>query len=197
MGIQFKLWKSIKCFCIVFQIILYAHTVIDNEKEAKECLNLTSFNTRVPLPVILNQSLPGITNEDHNFLCANELPVYSFSCTLYSNDLIWYFNNETVGGFLPNDSVGHRFTGSFPTSAPVYDVTAVLTQVVPVNEYNVPYCVSILIVQPFDISQLQAMPFTVACQGHCTDDDEVCQVKSYKVAGIYCSDQSNSIIWVD
>ena len=92
-----------------------------------------------------------------------------------------------MGGFLPNDSVGHRFTGSFPPLAPVYNVSAVLTQVVPVNKYNVPYCVSILIVQPFSVNQLQAMPFTVACQGHCADNNrtKVCQIKSYKVAGIY------------
>ena len=94
-----------------------------------------------------------------------------------------------MGGFLPDDLAGEVFMRSFPTSAPVYNVTAVLTQIVPVSEYNVPFCVSVLIVQPYSeiASQVQVMPFKVSCQSHCADENhtEVCQVKSYKVAGIY------------
>ena len=159
------------------------HSVIDNDNEAKECLNLTNIDTEVPLPVILNQSQ--IIIEDNDFICDNKPPFYTFSCTLYGDDLIWYFNNERVGGFLPDDPVGHHFIGSFPSSAPVYNVTAVLIRIVPVSEYNVPFCVSVLIVQPYSKSQLQVMPFNVSCQGHCADDNhtEVCQAKSYKVAG--------------
>ena len=164
----------------------HIHTVIDNENEARKCLKLSSFNAGVPLPVILNQSLPEIITKDNNFICENKPPFYTFSCTLYSDDLIWRFNDENVGGFLPNDSVGHHFIVSVPSLAPAYNITAVLTQVVPVSEYNVPFCVSVLIVQPFNASQPQVMPFTVSCKGHCADDNrtEVCQIKSYKVAGI-------------
>ena len=141
---------------------------------------------KVPLPVILNQSL--IITDDSNFICNNKPPFYTFSCTLYGDDLIWHFNDENVGGFLPGDPVGRSILRSFPTSAPVYNVTAVLTKIVPVSEYNVPFCVSVLIVQPYSeiTSQVQVTPFRISCQGHCANVNrtEVCQVKSYKVAGI-------------
>ena len=157
--------------------------MIDNENEARKCLNLTNFNTEVPLPVILNQSL--IITEDNGFICDNEPIFYTFSCTLYGDDLIWYFNNERVGGFLPQDPPGESVIRSLPLSAPEYNITAVLTQAVPISEYNAPFCVSVLVVQPYSVSQVQVMPFNVTCQGHCADDNrtEVCQVKSYKVAG--------------
>ena len=121
--------------------------------------------------------------------CPTILPsLYSYSCILYGNDLIWYFNDEKVGGFLPDDSVGHNFVRSYPKSAPVYNVTAVLTQIVPTSRYTVPYCVSVLIVQPYYYSEnlVQLMPFNVSCQTHCEDANhsEVCQVKSHKIAGI-------------
>ena len=55
--------------------------------------------------------------------------LYTFSCTLYGNDLIRYFNDEKVVAFLPCDMVGHSFTESYPKSAPVYNITAVLTEI--------------------------------------------------------------------
>ena len=52
------------------------------------------------------------------------------------------------------------------------------------SRYNVPYCVSMIIVQPhFNQSQSEVIPFNVSCQTHSADENriEICQVKSYKV----------------
>ena len=104
---------------------------------------------------------------------------------MHGDDLIWYINNDRVAAFLPRDVVGDSFTKSYPNSAPVYNITAVLTQYES-SRYNVPYCVSVLILQPHNINhnQSQLMPgFNVSCQTHCADQNrsEVCQVKSYKL----------------
>ena len=130
------------------------------------------------------------TIANDKFICKDKPTLYTFSCTLYGDDLIWYFNREKVTAFLPHDLVGHTFGMSYPPSAPVYNITAMLTLVSneTFSRYNAPYCVSILTVQSFNESQTDApvMPFNVSCRTHCEDErhTEVCQVKIYQVAGM-------------
>ena len=89
--------------------------------------------------------------------------------------------------FLPDDPIGDKVSKSYPESSPVYNVTAVLTQVsLPgFSRFNLPFCVSILVVQPFNETQATVLPYTVSCQTHCQDhnDTQVCQTKHYEVAG--------------
>ena len=122
-----------------------------------------------------------------DFICKDKPLLYSFSCTLYGYDLVWYFDDEIVTAFLPNDMDRFRVF-QYPRSAPTYNITAVLTQVsnATVSRYNAPFCVSVLTVQPFNESEIQILPFTVSCQTHCQDDNgtAVCQTKHYDVAGM-------------
>lgn len=152
---------------------------INNERLARECLNLTS--SKIKSPIALESTIDG------NVLCQSQTPLYAFSCTIYGGDLIWYFNNETVTAFLPFDQVGQAISISYPESSPVYNITAVLTQVERLSVYNTTFCVSILTVHPFNETQseIEVVPFTVSCQTFCKDDNKsaACQVKRYTVAG--------------
>ena len=170
-------------------IILYGISeslaVINDEYQARECLNITDESINPPSPVILEATV------EDDFICENKPLLYSFSCTLYGNNLIWYFNNEAVAGFLPQDTVGDAFRVYVYESGPdkLYNITAILTQVSTASEsrYNAPFCVSVLTVQPFNESQIKILPFTVACQTHCEgcNGTNICQTKHYEVAGMY------------
>ena len=136
-----------------------------------------------PPPIVL-----AAADENKRFLCKNELPLETFSCTLFGFDLIWFFNGEKVTAFLPNDPIGDKVSVLYPPSKPIYNLTAVLTQVTQIpalSRFNLPFCVSILIVQPFNESQTEVLPYTVTCQTYCTDDNgsQVCQTKRYEIAG--------------
>lgn len=114
-----------------------------------------------------------------------------------------------MAGFLSNDAVGITFSKPYPQSAPVYNVTAMLTLVSneTYSRYNVPFCVSILTIQSFNESQADApvIPFNVSCRSFCGNEQrtEVCQVKTYQVAGIlydyacYCNGSYVKIIVFD
>ena len=124
-----------------------------------------------------------------DFICKDKPLFYSFSCTLYGNDLIWYFNEIILISYLhdDNDTDCIRVI-PYPLSAPYYyNITVVLTQVsnATISRYNAPLRVSMLTVQPYNESEIQVLPFTVSCQTHCQDDDktDVCQTKHYDVAG--------------
>jgi hypothetical protein len=137
-----------------------------------------------PSPVVLEATV------ESNFICKDKPLLYSFSCTLYGYDLVWYFDDEIVTAFLPNDTFGNSLIRVFqyPPSAPVYNITAALTQVstATVSRYHVPFCVSVLTVQPFNESDIQVLPFTVSCQTHCegATNTAICQTKHYDVAGM-------------
>ena len=160
--------------------------VITDDYQAEKCLNLQNSTTKAPPPVVLEST---ITNDD--FICRDRPTLYTFSCTVYGSNLLWYFNRENVAGFLSYDAVGRTFSITYPQSAPVYNVTAMLTLVSnkTFSRYNVPFCVSILTIQSFNESQADApvIPFNVSCLSFCGNDThrtEVCQVKTYQVAGI-------------
>jgi hypothetical protein len=145
---------------------------------------VTDTTINPPSPIILEATV------EDDFICMDKPPLYSFSCTLYGYDLIWYFDNVTVSSFLPGDTrCQNKFkVFQYPPSAPLYNITAVLTQVsnATVSRYNAPFCVSVLTVQPFNESEIQVLPFTVSCQTHCEDaaNTSICQTKHYDVAGI-------------
>ena len=148
----------------------------------RECLSLTEEVVDPPPPIVLTAA-----DENKQFLCKKELPLEAFSCTLYGFDLIWFFNDQEITAFLPNDEI-KKVSISYPSSSPIYNLTAVLTQVTLVPElsrFNLPFCVSILIVQPFNESQTEIEPYSVTCQTHCTGDNgtQVCQMKQYEIAG--------------
>ena len=157
--------------------------MISNESQARECLNVTDVTINPPSPVILEATLEG------DFVCKDKPLLYSFSCTLYGYDLLWYFDDDIVTSFLPNDTDSSKFrVYQYPQSAPLYNITAVLTQVstATVSRYNAPFCVSVLTVQPFNESDIQVLPFTVSCQTHCEDESRtaICQTKHFNVAGM-------------
>ena len=159
---------------------MYTHTVIDDVHQARECFNL-SIGVDVPLPVVLESTL------ESGFICENKKPLYTFSCSVYAPDLIWYLNDEIVTAFLPFDRVGNTFSVSYPASAPSYTITAILTQQASVyfGGNNLPLTTSTLIVQQFNESQITVIPFTVSCHAHCVDENrtEICQRKHFNVAG--------------
>ena len=114
------------------------------------------------------------------------MPLYTFYCTLYGSNLLWTFNNIIVTAYLPNDTVGRTRSITYSNDfSSIYNVTSVLTSVSLSTVYQVPYCVSILTIQPFNESKMEVLPFTVACQTHCGDVNStlVCQSKHYEVAG--------------
>ena len=126
-----------------------------------------------------------------DFICKEKPTLYTFFCTAYGSNLVWHFNGENVAGFLSNDAIGTTFSKSYPPSAPVYNITAILALVSneTFSRYDVPFCVSILTIQSFNESQTDApvIPFNVSCQTYCADKHrtEVCQVKDYQVAGTH------------
>ena len=74
---------------------------------------------------------------------------------------------------------------SYPRSNPVYNISATLTHVTKVNGSRyLPFCISTLIVQPYNESKLELVPFNVSCQTYCEDENRtgICKTKSYKVA---------------
>ena len=109
---------------ICFQIESYCAEINESdESEARQCLNVTDTTINPPSPVILEPTVEG------DFICKDKPLFYSFSCTLYGKDLIWYFDGVIVKSFLPNDTVGNKFSVfQYPSSAPYYSITAVLTQ---------------------------------------------------------------------
>ena len=170
----------------VYHIIFIIVTNDDNQAR-RECLNLTEAITNTPPPIVL-----AAANENKKFLCKNELPslvLEAFSCTLYGRDLIWYFNDQRITAFLPGDSVGRTVNTSIPKSSPIYNVTAILTrttQVPSLSRSNLPFYISVLLVQPYNESQTEFEPYNVTCQTHCTGNNSraVCQTKQYEVAGM-------------
>ena len=167
----------------MMMVIFFCVVINDGVQARRECLNLTEEVVDPPPPIVLTAA-----DENKQFLCKKELPLEAFSCTLYDFDLIWFFNDQEITAFLPNDLIGDKVSISYPSSSPIYNVTAVLTQVTLVPElsrFNLPFCVSILIVQPFNESQTEIEPYSVTCQTHCTGDNgtQVCQMKQYEIAG--------------
>ena len=167
-----------------FQIESYCAEINESdESEARQCLNVTDTTINPPSPVILEATAEG------DFICKDKPLFYSFSCTLYGYDLIWYFN-ELLTSYLPNDNDTDCIrVFPYPLSAPYYTITVVLTQFsnATISRYNAPFCVSVLTVQPYNESEIQVLPFTVSCQTHCQDADEtdICQTKHYDVAGMW------------
>jgi hypothetical protein len=142
---------------------------------------VTDTTINPPSPIILE------TTVEDDFICKDKPVFYSFSCTLYGFSLVWYFDNETLTSFHPNDK-DHIRVFQYPPSAPIYNITTVLTQVsnATVSRYNAPFCVSVLTVHAFNESEIQVLPFTVSCQTHCEDatNTAICQTKHYGVAGM-------------
>ena len=165
------------------------HSVIDDERQARRCLNLqtnqTDLTTQVPLPVVLKSTVKD------GFICKNKLSFYSFSCSVYGSDLVWYFNNEIVTAFLPFDSVGTIFRRSYPTLAPIYTITTILTEQASMSlgRYTMlQFATSTLTVQLFNESQTESIvSFTISCQAHCENENvtEICESKQVKIAGWY------------
>ena len=162
------------------------HTVIEDEYQAVECLNLSAIYTdggrgTVPLPIVLDSTI------ERGFICENVKALYAFSCSIYTYDLIWHINDQILAVLFPSDSIGTVFSRSFPVSAPAYNLTVILSQrsSMFIGEYSLPLTTSILIVQPFNESENEAIPFTVTCQSHCRDKNSttVCQRKHFNVAG--------------
>ena len=166
-----------------FWCIINIHTVIDDEHAARSCFNLQSQADTPPLPVVLDSTIKS------GYICRDTKPLYTFSCRVYAYDLIWYVDNERVSAFLPFDPIGATFTISYPASTPAYNITTILTQLssVLVGGSRLPLVTSTLIMQPFNDSQIEAIPFTVSCQAHCEDRNftEVCQSRHVNVAGWY------------
>ena len=173
---------------VLISFVSCIHSVIDDEQQARRCLNLqtnqTDLTTQVPLPVVLKSTI-----EDGGFICKNKLSFYSFSCSVYGSDLVWYFNNEIVTAFLPFDSVGTIFRRSYPALAPIYTITTILTEQASMSfeGYMLQLVTSILTVQLLNENQAEPIPFTVSCQAHCEDTNftEICQSKRVKIAGLY------------
>ena len=134
-----------------------------------------------PLPVVLGSTV------ESGFICKNTKPLFIFSCNVYAFDLVWYINSEIVTAFLPFDAVGATFRSSYPSLAPIYNITTTLTQQtsVSVGGRRLRLATSTLIVQPFNESQIETIPFTVSCQAHCENENftEVCQSRLVNVAG--------------
>ena len=125
--------------------------------------------------------------------CKTELPqvLEAFFCTIYGRDLIWYFNDRRITAFHPlaGDTVDSTFSILIPESSPIYNVTAIpcirTTQAPSLNRFDLPFCISVLLVQPFNESQTELEPYSVTCQTHCiADNHAVCQMKQYEVAGM-------------
>ena len=158
-----------------------------DEPRARKCFNLSDSDvTTVPLPIELTSNIRG------DFICNDTKPyVHTFSCTHYGKDLLWYFNGISVTSFHGSDEAGrfHRITYPRPPAEPLFNVTAVLIQVdnSTVRDYNVPFCVSSLTVHPYNVNNLNMIPFNVSCRTYCSDINitEVCQVKEYEIAGVY------------
>lgn len=162
-------------------VYVYPCSVIGDEEQARRCLNLTNqIGSDSPFPVVLDSSV-----KNGSFVCGNSKPLYTFSCSIYGTDTIWYFNNVTLTAFLPGDTAGITFKRLYPELAPVYSITVTLTQKVSVGRYGIPFAVSTLTVQPYNQSQIKVIPFTVSCQTHCGDVNrtEVCQRSNIIVAG--------------
>ena len=158
--------------------------VLNDEYDARrECLNLTEAVTNPPPPIVL-----AAADENKQFLCKNELvPLEAFSCTLYGFDLIWLFNDQKITAFYPDDPIGDKVNISYPNSSSIYNLTAILTKVdmISLSRFSLPFCVSTLIVQPFNESQTELEPYNVTCQTFCTGNNRtVCQTKKYEVAGM-------------
>ena len=157
---------------------MFICAVIDDELQTKQCLNL-SVDVNIKSPIELESTIKG-----DGFICQEDLKsLYTFSCTIHNSDLIWVFNDTIVTAFLEDDQAGRIFSMTYPQISPVYNVTAVLTQVQLPNIYNTTYCVSVLTVQPLNGIEVEIIPFTVSCQTFCKNSTPVCQTKHYEVAG--------------
>ena len=103
--------------------------------------------------------------------------------------MVWYINNEIVTAFLPFDTVGTIFWSSYPSLAPIYTITTILTEQTSMSfgGYRLPAVSSTLTIQSFNESQNEVISFTVSCQAHCEDENytEVCQSRQMNVAGWY------------
>ena len=169
--------------------------MINDIAEARTCLNLPGNSTSTaPLPIVLETT---ITDDD--FICPNQTPFYAFYCVAHGYTLLWSFNGDIVTVFLPLDSVGYFVPFTYyrnvfdSRSEPVYNVTVVLTFISNTirqensnNNIMIPILASTMIVQPFNASQSQDLPFNVSCQTFCQNEShaQVCQTKHYKVAGM-------------
>lgn len=132
-----------------------------------------------------------------DYICNATEPYYTFFCTLYGTDLLWYFNEKLISSFLGSDEPSRSYISNYPDSPekPVYNVTTVLTDVdyESVRYYNVPFCISTLTVQPFDHNDFTVIPFSVSCRTHCLDrDTQICQTKDFKIAGESIDNNSSS-----
>ena len=173
--------------CFTIDNALFLHAVIIDKFQTMECLNKSNID--ITSPIVLESTVEG-----NEFICPNKPPLYTFRCTLFNDDLIWLFNNTRVTAFLNDDQVGRIFSIHYPDSDPIYNITAVLTQVKTVSRYNTTYCVSVMTVEAYDERVVDIRPFTVSCQTFCKDENTTlaCQTRHYSVAGmLMCSTRSS------
>ena len=160
--------------------------VVTDEDQARKCFNLTDSDvTAVPLPVELTSTITG------SFICDDAKPfIQRFSCTHFGRAVVWHFNGSSVATFHSGDKRGRSIQKTYPRppAKPVFNVTAVLVldDNSTVSDYNVPFCVTYLTVQPYDVNNVSVIPFNVSCNTFCADDTvtEVCQVREYNIAGV-------------
>ena len=160
---------------------LCTHAAITDESQGKECLNVGN-NDITTLAVVLETTVTG-----GDFICADQRPVYTFSCTVHGNILQWHLNDERVTAFLPSDSVGRTVSVNYPQdSDPVYNIVTILTHASKTLDTPIPMRTSVFTIQPFNESQFEAEPFSVSCQTQCQSQPnvQVCQFKHLKIAGM-------------
>ena len=172
-------------------IIIYSDII--DEDQARRCFSLANQTDldAPPPPVVLESTT------ENEFICRDRPSLYSFSCMAYALNMTWYFNNETVAAFNvfdAHDHVGDNIfrNYSYPASAPVYTIIAILTEQtlksLNFGGYWSQLLTSTLIVQPFNGSQTEGISnFTVSCQARCEDENhtEVCQSRQINIAGWY------------
>lgn len=155
----------------------------------EECLALSDGVNgiqNVPQPIAL-------TTPKDKFVCVGQAPqFFFFSCTLYGNEAVWFFNEQHVASYQNNDTdVRTPSRWQYPASSddPSYALVTTLELVEHETLYGTSQCISTLIVQPFYLNESQPnVPFNVTCLTHCLNQSlnaAVCQREHYRVAGRY------------
>lgn len=157
---------------------------VTSEEQTKKCL-LFNTNTTLSSFVALDSTIRG------SFICANKVPLYTFSCHVHGHDLLWYFNEVGVATFLYLDRPGLTFHRSYPESGPVYNITTFFGYQNSLDIFGsdrIPLLTSVMTIEPFNENEFTVLPFRVSCHTHCQDINrtayEVCQTKQYEVTGM-------------
>ena len=192
---------------ILLLLTIYKHRDTEitdrNDPLIEKCFNISKDQLDpgeiLPLPVRL------YSNDDNvSYVCGSRKNLdyyFSFTCDIYGESLIWFFDGMVVKSYqnYESDEIDRREEVPIHPDQDRYQLHSVLLSVVNDSFRGNPMCNGTLTVRPYSLTGLT--PFTVTCQTYCPNlsfsaTNAICHHQQYQVLGKFRSDALQPVVQV-